>query len=951
MEYVNFDLLIETKQDNCYKVKALPPWSGEECLGEGLFTDATQKLLKSIDESFCDDSVADVLAGNVSKVDIELIQKVGGILYECLFHGSIRDDFNLALGKVSDDDMGLRIKLIIKPPEIAEIPWELMFHTKLGRFLSTWDKTSVTRYLDVPSLPRQLGADLPLNVLVVIPEDDGNEAERLDKTAERKIVESAFKELQDNGLVKLQFLEGTVSTTSINDKLNDDFYDIFHFIGHGCLADDYGYLKFNIEKGHKFANQNELEKLGWLRSDSFANLFNNHSSMKLVVLNSCEGAKISSTKPLAGVAPQLFRKDIPAVVAMQFPIFDDSAITFSREFYRKLCTGRQRGLLDTAMTNARNKIQIQERDGLDFATPVLLLHTVNGVIFDLKDDKSNPPPVILAAARRVQGSSGIRESNREIEDFSLLRLIRYLVVAIFQTVDETPRLKAVREARNQNLNLLREQQELATEQPKRIELEEHIKEEQRELTQIHHRLLKAAGASLGITASSFAVVLVLLLAAVFGVFNLIGIDDLFQQGLSSVTGRNSRNLESFGKDQVRVIVVDPANREIEGFPSQDTADDRRFHAGLIDALADAGAKVIALDLFFRRENKADEALAAAVERAEKKGSRVIVGVKGVTDNGQPLVAMPPNLQKPFDGKWGNIAVGIEDQLGTSLSGVHWVLRHVEVGTRNTQRAHLPDGGIPVTPSLILQAMMQSSAESSGEPPQPFFYENESPMKIKLLSKSGAVVREIPVVDDEMSFMISVPSDSAFNTVRSIYQDVYKNRNDSTFMRQNFRDKVVFVGYGVDADRRFVSGTRRKYGVEIQASVLANMLEQIYVKRVRLRYNFATILLMFLIGSFLQSRYAKPLSWGPAFESPSLKRTVRIPIGLLVATTLYFIVVYFVYRNGLYVVDMTYHIGALFAGYWLPGLSDIRKKKKQYDNARRELKNQKEIEVYNVVNAT
>jgi hypothetical protein len=246
--------------------------------------------------------------------------------------------------------------------------------------------------------------------------------------------------------------------------------------------------------------------------------------------------------------------------------------------------------------------------------------------------------------------------------------------------------------------------------------------------------------------------------------------------------------------------------------------------------------------------------------------------------------------------------------------------------------------------------MQASHDRSGDPPQPFFYENESPQKIKLLSKSGAVVREIPVVDDEMSFMLSVPPDSAFDSVRSIYQDVYRNRNDPDFMRRNFRDKIVFVGYGVDSERRFVSGTRQKYGVGIQANVIANILENIYVKRVPLEYNFGIILLMFLVGVFLQSRYAKPLSRGFAFDSPSLKRTLRIPIGLIAATVLYLIVVYFVYRKSLYVVDMTYHIGALFVGYWLPGFAEIRKKKKQFDRALFAFEGQKVTEEASLVNA-
>ncbi len=53
-------------------------------------------------------------------------------------------------------------------------------------------------------------------------------------------------------------------------------------------------------------------------------------SANLVVLNACETAQGA----WAGLAPALVRADIPAVVAMQWPIEDRAAICFSRSFYR-----------------------------------------------------------------------------------------------------------------------------------------------------------------------------------------------------------------------------------------------------------------------------------------------------------------------------------------------------------------------------------------------------------------------------------------------------------------------------------------------------------------------------------------------------------------------------------------------------------------------------------------
>jgi hypothetical protein len=56
-------------------------------------------------------------------------------------------------------------------------------------------------------------------------------------------------------------------------------------------------------------------------------------TLRLVVLNSCEGARNTRLDPFAGIAAGLLRQGIPAVVAMQFEITDETAITFSTEFY------------------------------------------------------------------------------------------------------------------------------------------------------------------------------------------------------------------------------------------------------------------------------------------------------------------------------------------------------------------------------------------------------------------------------------------------------------------------------------------------------------------------------------------------------------------------------------------------------------------------------------------
>jgi hypothetical protein len=57
-------------------------------------------------------------------------------------------------------------------------------------------------------------------------------------------------------------------------------------------------------------------------------------TLRLVVLNACEGGRASVEDPFAG-SPAPGAAGLPAVVAMQFPITDAAAVTFASEFAQR----------------------------------------------------------------------------------------------------------------------------------------------------------------------------------------------------------------------------------------------------------------------------------------------------------------------------------------------------------------------------------------------------------------------------------------------------------------------------------------------------------------------------------------------------------------------------------------------------------------------------------------
>ena len=104
-----------------------------------------------------------------------------------------------------------------------------------------------------------------------------------------------------------------------------------------------------------------------------------HRSLRLAVLNACEGARSSRRDPFSGVAQSLLQQRVPAVIAMQFEISDAAAKIFAREFYCAIAEGNP---VDAAVCESR-KALFNEEFGQEWATPVLYMRSQEGTLFDL----------------------------------------------------------------------------------------------------------------------------------------------------------------------------------------------------------------------------------------------------------------------------------------------------------------------------------------------------------------------------------------------------------------------------------------------------------------------------------------------------------------------------------------------------------------------------------------
>lgn len=353
--YRDFDLWIETPTAEGYPLRARSETQGEAraWMKLDLMSESVQSYLEKL---------------ATWETDETFLIEFGAFLCDSLFAGNIESLFQRSLGEVlGQEGQGLRIRLRIDPPEISALPWEYLYSPEQKYFIGASKKTPLTRYLEVSQPIRALRTALPLKVLVVIPGWSG-----LDTQKEKDILTEALDRLGDT--VQLKYLEGNVTRTTVADALLEARYHVFHFIGHGAFKDGQGYLLFNNESGGH----------DWISDDIFARFFLDKPRMKLAVLNACEGATVSLSKPMVGMAPKLVERGIPAVIAHQYSVTDRAAICFAREFYRSLCVGSEVGRVDAAMAHARNQLSIRFPAERSLGAPVLFMRAPNGLIFDIQ---------------------------------------------------------------------------------------------------------------------------------------------------------------------------------------------------------------------------------------------------------------------------------------------------------------------------------------------------------------------------------------------------------------------------------------------------------------------------------------------------------------------------------------------------------------------------------------
>jgi hypothetical protein len=364
--YLDFDVWIDQKSEGLYRVKAWSSAAGFEATA--IF--ALPAVLVSGGLSLAGSSALRGGPGTAGVADIAdgaSAEQLGDALFRAVFQGELLKAFQGCLAKAQGGP-GLRIRLRLNDvPQLAGLPWEYLYDAEGRGFLALSGRTPVVRYLEMSEGLDTLLVEPPLRILAVISTPQGYR-ELAEADEEWRRLAAVLEPLRRSGLIEVERLERPTAGALESRLRTGQPVHVLHFVGHGGFSElrGEGVLVFEDEAGKGVP----------VSGPSLAYLLQDHSSLRLAVLNACNGARTSHESPFAGTAQVLVQHGLPAVIAMQSEVMDETSCTFAEKFYQALAAGLP---VDACVGEVRKALAAERNP--EWGTPVLYLRATDGQLF------------------------------------------------------------------------------------------------------------------------------------------------------------------------------------------------------------------------------------------------------------------------------------------------------------------------------------------------------------------------------------------------------------------------------------------------------------------------------------------------------------------------------------------------------------------------------------------
>ncbi|HET8630633.1 MAG TPA: CHAT domain-containing protein [Thermomicrobiales bacterium] len=392
VQYRNFDLLIRPERERTWLVEARSrEGEASERTRLRLSRDRLDHLLDRVELAILRSRGGQ---RRVVAASEQPVQELGRLLFETFVVGEVLSLYDLSWRDASRADSGLRIRLQVAAPQLATLPWEYLYDPRQDEYVCLNRRKPLVRYLQVAQPVAPLMVTPPLRILAMAVNPADADALAIDR--ESALMVQALGPLLAAGKVQLDWVHGG-TWRDLQVALRAGHWHVFHYIGHGGFDHSRGEGVIGLV--------DETNRTRELPASDLVIHLADHPSLRLVLLNSCEGATASREDLFSSTAALLARR-LPAVLAMQYPISDTAAIEFSRTFYGAVADNQA---IDTAVAEARKALHTELGPTAEWGTPVLYLHAADGVLFGIVDAPS-------ARAERREVAAGVGARSAAVAD-------------------------------------------------------------------------------------------------------------------------------------------------------------------------------------------------------------------------------------------------------------------------------------------------------------------------------------------------------------------------------------------------------------------------------------------------------------------------------------------------------------------------------------------------------
>ena len=278
------------------------------------------------------------------------------------------------------------LRLLLSIPagatELHSLAWELITDPLGSKPLLAQDNLWFSRFLASQDYRVHSEPDdgFIKTLLVVASPSDVASKWKLGDIDHAREVELAMAALQTTGQtsprrIAATPLNGHATLTNIVSTLNASQYEILYLVCHGALIDGHEprlLLEAENGTGQSIAGQELVERLG-----------DHGRQPKLIILASCESAGSQQEGVMNAIGPRLAAVGVPAVLAMQGKITQESSALFMASMLKELADS---GQIDRAVASARSLIRARP----DWWMPTLFMRLKTGRLWQADASQFRP---------------------------------------------------------------------------------------------------------------------------------------------------------------------------------------------------------------------------------------------------------------------------------------------------------------------------------------------------------------------------------------------------------------------------------------------------------------------------------------------------------------------------------------------------------------------------------